>query len=481
MANEKILNSRLLLKYDTLAAWQSSPFNGDDASKYLKAGEAAVVVVNTWKLDADGNQIAVPTCLMKIGDGKTKFDNLNWIAAQAADVYDWAKKAAPDWNDFGEIPDIKLPVIPPEKQSKDYGVVTADSGTIAADALHDTFAIKGEGIVSTKAEVKNNTDTITISVDLSEYTKTEDLVDENTITTVSSGDDYISVAKTDSDPDTHNYAVSLVVSKMKELIASETTAAMDFKGVTSSLPTGAVKGDMYKVTATISVASDKDAQSVGFTAKSGDSIVCEGNNKWFLIPSGDDVEDTWRHVKVNNEQVLNNVVDANKPLEINNGTDDANKYAKFTVNGKIVKAEVVGYQPAGNYAPADDYKTKQTAHSAEGSTIKTVTKVEQTENGEVTVTYDNISFPAPPVVNDGTFTVSGIGALTGSGSMSANQATNTVANLDIADKGIKTAKIGDQAVGAEQTKAYQTKAPTASDPGSEEVWVFYSGTSTILV
>lgn len=122
-------------------------------------------------------------------------------------------------------------------------------------------------------------------------------------------------------------------------------------------------------------------------------------------------------------------------------------------------------------------KDKQNTYSAEGSTGKTITKVEQNENGEVTVTYDDIAFPVPPVVNDGKFTVSGTGALTGTGFMTANQADDTTATLDVADKGITTAKIADKAVGAEQTKAYAG----AEKIETEEVWVFYCGTSDFLV
>ena len=80
-------------------------------------------------------------------------------------------------------------------------------------------------------------------------------------------------------------------------------------------------------------------------------------------------------------------------------------------------------------------------------------------------------------LNDGKFTVSGTGALTGSGSMTANQAGDTTATLDIAAKGVTTAKIADKAVGAEQTKAYAAKVGDTS----EEVWVFYCGTATDLV
>lgn len=42
-----------------------------------------------------------------------------------------------------------------------------------------------------------------------------------------------------------------------------------------------------------------------------------------------------------------------------------------------------------------NYKTKQQTYTANGSTVKTVTKVEQNANGEVTVTYGDIAFPAP--------------------------------------------------------------------------------------
>ena len=42
-----------------------------------------------------------------------------------------------------------------------------------------------------------------------------------------------------------------------------------------------------------------------------------------------------------------------------------------------------------------NYKTKQDPYSNAGSTTKTVTGVVQNENGEITVTYGNIAFPAP--------------------------------------------------------------------------------------
>lgn len=75
--------------------------------------------------------------------------------------------------------------------------------------------------------------------------------------------------------------------ELKDLIAAETTAAMEFKGAASALPENPAKGDLWKVTASFKI-DDEDV-------KPGDSIVYNGE-EWFIIPSGDDIEDTWRPV-----------------------------------------------------------------------------------------------------------------------------------------------------------------------------------------
>ena len=84
--------------------------------------------------------------------------------------------------------------------------------------------------------------------------------------------------------------------ELKDLIASETTAAMEFKGAATALPENPAKGDMYKVTAAFKIGEED--------AKIGDSIVYDGE-QWFIIPSGDDIEDTWRPVTgVDNDATL---------------------------------------------------------------------------------------------------------------------------------------------------------------------------------
>lgn len=134
--------------------------------------------------------------------------------------------------------------------------------------------------------------------------------DNDTKTSVESGDNYIVVDGSLTENVSNVFTVKINEATLKALIGSETTAAMEFKGATASLPENAQKGDVYKVTATFIVDAENNAESddadpSGFVTEIGDSIVAEGNGKWYLIPSGDDIEDTWRPVtNVDNASTL---------------------------------------------------------------------------------------------------------------------------------------------------------------------------------
>lgn len=82
---QKTLNTRIQLKNATLTQWNESDLK-------LLAGEVALASVNTTRPDGQGGFISVPTYLMKVGDGTKKFSDLNWVAAPASDVHEWAKK-----------------------------------------------------------------------------------------------------------------------------------------------------------------------------------------------------------------------------------------------------------------------------------------------------------------------------------------------------------------------------------------------------
>lgn len=96
---EKIINTRVQLKYDTLTNWLAS-------SVILKAGEVAIATIATTN---NNSGLTPPAIGIKVGDGKNTFANLNWIQAVAGDVPTWAKEAAgatvKSWID-GAINDI---------------------------------------------------------------------------------------------------------------------------------------------------------------------------------------------------------------------------------------------------------------------------------------------------------------------------------------------------------------------------------------
>ena len=94
---EKTILTRIINKNASLNEWMSSTLP-------LKQGEIALAYIETKQeaKDNNGNITVqyVPTYLMKVGDGTHTFKDLNWLAAPASDVYDWAKKAALDENDL---------------------------------------------------------------------------------------------------------------------------------------------------------------------------------------------------------------------------------------------------------------------------------------------------------------------------------------------------------------------------------------------
>ena len=81
---EKILNTRIQLKYGAIGQWSDS--------FQPKKGEVCFAEVTTKRLDeVTGNIVDVPAVVFKVGDGNKTFGQLPWASALAADVYDWAK------------------------------------------------------------------------------------------------------------------------------------------------------------------------------------------------------------------------------------------------------------------------------------------------------------------------------------------------------------------------------------------------------
>ncbi len=86
----KKLQTRIKLKYDTLANWTSN-------NPVLLKGEVAFVEVPTGSTEAT----QPPAIMFKVGDGSKAFKSLSWGSGKAADVYAWAKKKGIEISDSG--------------------------------------------------------------------------------------------------------------------------------------------------------------------------------------------------------------------------------------------------------------------------------------------------------------------------------------------------------------------------------------------
>lgn len=109
-----------------------------------------------------------------------------------------------------------------------------------------------------------------------------------------------------------------------EKINDTVTKAVVYKGTTNSLPTGTpVNGDMWKVTAEVTIAE-------GLSAKTGDVIIYNGDtSKWEVIPAGDDIEYTG--IKVGETYVVSPTAGGDAVFETVDGEE------LFTIGGAAGK------------------------------------------------------------------------------------------------------------------------------------------------
>ena len=86
---EKILNTRIQLKYDSYENWFNNEIAGQGANLVLKEGEVGICAIPAGTT-VDGIKNP-PHVMLKVGDGSTPFSSLKWLSARAADVEEWAK------------------------------------------------------------------------------------------------------------------------------------------------------------------------------------------------------------------------------------------------------------------------------------------------------------------------------------------------------------------------------------------------------
>ena len=94
--NEKVLQTRLQLKYDTYANWIAN-------DPVLKAGEMAVATVANNDANKSTGFTNLPNIVLKVGNGTSKYSELKFVSALAADVHGWAKEASKPTYEYTEI------------------------------------------------------------------------------------------------------------------------------------------------------------------------------------------------------------------------------------------------------------------------------------------------------------------------------------------------------------------------------------------
>lgn len=156
MATEKIINTRIQLKYDTLENWNAN------SSLILRKGEVGICAIPT---STSHLQTTPPAIMFKVGDGVvdaqgvitgTQFKDLPWASALAADVYAWAKKSVPNVNDFGDI-------IAAARE----GLISADSVVKTLNGLKGAITLEGDSHIT----VTTGTDKVTFAFTMTDAEK----------------------------------------------------------------------------------------------------------------------------------------------------------------------------------------------------------------------------------------------------------------------------------------------------------------------
>lgn len=278
--SNKFIKTRIKNRVDLLTKWSTT-------NPELLPGEIAVASVTTQQIDpTTGNVVNVPAVLIKVGEDGKKFNELPWLSAKAADVYDWAKKS--------DIKDVKVKVITDiDEQGND--VFTEDElgnwlKTINDRSLANTESIAGiqdivaggihfAGIAKEDtnfAKTAAATDTVTISIKDGASYKTHTLVIGDIVIKEKTAKEYIwtgtawqelgdqtligtletKVSGLDVDPTASGTATEFISSLKKDTdgklkatkanlpTASTTVAGITTLGVTGAAPYDDVFGDL---------------------------------------------------------------------------------------------------------------------------------------------------------------------------------------------------------------------------------------------
>lgn len=138
MAN--FLNTRIRLKYDLFDNWSTK-------NPVLLEGEVAIAVPGTTV----GSVESKASCLMKVGNGTSHFNDLPWLNAVAADVHAWAKKSEADFKSW--LTSADGPKLATQKDLNDLGTRVTN--------IENELNTEGTGLKARVTAVENELNTET--------------------------------------------------------------------------------------------------------------------------------------------------------------------------------------------------------------------------------------------------------------------------------------------------------------------------------
>lgn len=369
---EKTLKTRFKLRYDTLANWTKN-------NPVLLAGEVAIATIPT----AAPASKQLPPVMIKVGDGASKFSELEWMSALAADVYPWAKAASKPSYDYSEI--SNAPTIPTvgngkitiKQNNKEVGSFTVNQTDGTTISLTDTntdtntqyqLVLSGHTL---KLQSKEKGAAAWSDVSGQSFT----LPDNNTTYAFAEGTTNGAFSVTPSGGSAQSVKVhGLGNAAYKGVASSVTEAGTDLPSsaavhsyVVNAI--NAVKQFQYEVVSTLPTASASTMGKIYLVAHAHGTQ--DGYDEFITLESGTATK-TYSWEKIGNTDI------------------DLTNYVK-TLSGTANSGVVTNITKSGNTLTVTSKSLATSAPSASGSTLSFIDSVSQAADGKITATKKNIS------------------------------------------------------------------------------------------
>jgi hypothetical protein len=340
----------------------------------LKCGEIAIC-----SIPGDDDEKA----MIKVGDGVTKFKNLDWLYGKAADVHDWAKQSINDHltNNFGvktSNPILSEVVENGTKLNYYHEKVNDGSGTITGTLPSTT----GDATISLTPGGSAATELVVPYVSVDEYghaTYTGEM--KYTFTLPAEA--------------VHSLSLTSVTNGVKVDHKKGNTSIGDFSIVSVDTKTATVSLAADNKTINVDVANvSGEVADNTFTVKQGTndvgSVTIEGANGITASTSGNTITLTGTTYTADEEEILlgNTTTFKHKAHAVKTEADAENKFIKnVTVNG-------FGHIEDVSYGTVVEEDTKTKVKSGDGYIKVTLGEGKNFENDEVneyTISADEVA------------------------------------------------------------------------------------------